>query len=126
MYTRKVTYTDYDGKERTETLRFNLTKAELAEMRFSVSGGMEQMLQEIIDADDQPKLIKVFKELLLKSYGVKSPDGKRFIKNQEITDEFVQSEAYSEMFMLLATNDEVAAEFVKGIIPSSVAEQIGN
>lgn len=123
MLKKTITYTDYNGNERKEDFYFNLNKAEIAEMELEVKGGMSAMLQEITAAQDTPSLIKVFKNLILKSYGKKSPDGIRFIKSQELRDEFEQSEAYSELFMELATNADAASEFVNGIIPQSVAAE---
>lgn len=123
MLKKTIAYTDYNGNERKEDFYFNLNKAEIAEMELEVKGGMSAMLQEITAAQDTPSLIKVFKNLILKSYGKKSPDGVRFIKSQELRDEFEQSEAYSELFMELATNADAASEFINGIIPQSVAAE---
>ena len=81
-----------------------------------------QIRSHVIDAKDTPALIKIFKDLVLKSYGEKSPDGKRFIKTKELTEAFSQTEAYSEIFMELATNDKVASEFVKGITPPGLEQ----
>ena len=123
MLKKTIAYTDYNGNERKEDFYFNLNKAEIAEMELEVKGGMSAMLQEITAAQDTPSLIKVFKNLILKSYGKKSPDGVRFIKSQELRDEFEQSEAYSELFMELATDADAASEFINGIIPQSVAAE---
>lgn len=114
------TYTDYNGVERTEDFYFNLTKAELMEMEMTTTGGMAEMIQRIVNAQDIPSIIKVFKKLILEAYGVKSPDGKRFIKSQELRDEFSQTEAYSNIFMRLSTDAEKASEFVNGIIPADI------
>lgn len=119
MLKKTITYTDYNGTERTEDFYFNLTKAEVMEMEMSTTGGMAEMIQRIVNAQDAPAIIKIFKELVLKAYGEKSPDGKRFIKNDEIRDAFAQTEAYSILFMELATDADAAAKFVNGIIPEA-------
>lgn len=124
MLKKTITYTDYDGNERKEDFYFNLNKAEIMEMEMSTSGGMAEMLQKIVDSQDAPAIIKAFKELVLKSYGQKSPDGKRFIKNATLREEFEQTEAYSQIFMELATNADEAAKFVNGIIPNDVAKEL--
>ena len=126
MLTKTVKYTDYNGNERTETLNFHLTKAEIAEMELSMPGGMSVTIQRIIEAQDTKELIAIFKDLLLRSYGVKSPDGRRFIKNDELREEFSQTEAYSEMFMELATDAKAASDFVNGIVPADMQEQLKN
>ena len=124
MIKKTITYTDYNGNERTEDFHFNLTKAEVMELEMSTKGGLAEMIQRIVAAQDQPAIIKIFKDLIIKAYGVKSPDGKRFVKNQEIVDEFVQTEAFSELFMELATDADAASKFVNGIVPASLAQQI--
>jgi len=116
MLKKTVTYTDYNGVERTEDFYFNLTKAEIMEMELTTSGGLAEMITKIVEAKDGPAIIKVFKDLVLKAYGEKSPDGRRFIKSVEIADAFSQTEAYSQIFMELATDADAAAAFVNGII----------
>ena len=118
MLEKTITYTDYNGVERTEDFYFNLTKAELMEMEIGTTGGMADMIKRIIDAKDAPAIIKIFKELVLKAYGEKSADGKRFVKSEEISNGFAQTEAYSQLFMELATDADAAAAFVNGIIPN--------
>lgn len=117
MLKKTITYTDYDGNVRTEDFYFNLTKAEIMEMEMCTDGGLEKMINKIVQTSDTKRIIETFKEIILKSYGEKSLDGKRFIKNQELRDAFSQTEAYSELFMELATNEEAAAAFVNGVIP---------
>lgn len=119
MLKKTITYIDYNQAERTEDFYFNLTKAEVMEMEMSISGGLTEMIKKIVAAKDAPAIIKVFKDLILKAYGEKSPDGKRFIKSEEITTAFAQTEAYSQLFMELATDPDKAAEFVNGIIPAA-------
>lgn len=122
MLTKKITYTDYNGVERTETFYFNLSKAELMEMEMGTAGGFAEMLTRIVDAQDATSIIKTFKELVLKAYGEKSPDGKRFIKSPELAEAFSQTEAYSSLFMELATDADAAAKFVNGIMPDGVSK----
>lgn len=124
MIKETITYTDYNGVERKEDYYFNLTKAEIMEMEMSTKGGLAEMIQRIIAAQDQPAIIKIFKDLIIKSYGVKSADGKRFIKNDEVVEEFVQTEAFSQLFMKLATDSDAAAKFVNGIVPADMAKQM--
>lgn len=124
MLTKTIEYTDYNGNKRVEDKYFNFSKAELMEMELSTAGGLSGLIDKIIKTQDMPGLVKIFKELILKSYGEKSADGVQFIKNDEIRQRFEQSEAYSELFMELATNNESAAKFVNGIIPASLREEV--
>lgn len=122
MIKRSFTYTDYNGNERNEEHLFNLSKAELIDLELSVVGGYKQLIENIIAAQDLPSLYKYFKELILKSYGIKSPDGKRFIKQDEngrpLVNDFIETEAYSILLEELVTNTEKASEFVNGIMPT--------
>ena len=124
MLKKTITYTDYNGSERTEDFYFNLTKAELMEMEMSTTGGLTEMINRIVAAQDAPAIISIFKELILKAYGVKSPDGKRFVKSKELATEFSQTEAYSQLFMELATNADEASKFVNGIVPSADKKEV--
>ena len=118
MLKKTITYTDYNGVERTEDFYFNLTKAEIMEMELSTTGGLSEMITRIVNAKDAPAIIKIFKELILKAHGEKSADGKRFIKSQEISEAFAQTEAYSILFMELSTDADAAAKFVNAIVPA--------
>ena len=124
MLKKIITYTDYNGVERTEPFYFNLSKAELMEMELGVTGGMTEMLDKIITAKDAPSLMKTFKEMIMKAYGVKSDDGKRLIKSEELSIAFTQTEAYSVLFMELITDDKAAADFVNGIIPNEIQTEV--
>lgn len=120
MLKKTIKFNDYNGIEREETYYFNLSKAEIMEMEMSTTGGFTEMLEKIIEAQDIPSIIKIFKNIILKAYGEKSPDGKRFVKSEELSTAFSQTEAYSVLFMELATNAEEAAKFVNGIVPSDI------
>lgn len=127
MHKETVTYTDYNGMERKETFYFNMNEAELIEMQYGTAGGLDQTIKKIIEAQDQGALIAIFKKLLLDSYGVKSDDGRRFIKKQDgrrLSDEFEQTPAYPILYMKLASDDEAAAKFINEIVPANVAKEI--
>ena len=117
MLVKKVKYTDYKGNQREEELYFNLSKAEVAEMELSHQGGLYEKINRIVATQDSKEIIELFKDLIVKSYGVVSDDGRRFIKNDQLREEFVQTEAYSELFVELASDADEAANFVNGIIP---------
>lgn len=118
MLKKTITYTDYDGNERTEDFYFNLSKAEISEMELSINGGLTKLIEKIVQENDQAKIVEYFKDLILRSYGEKSLDGKRFIKSKELSEAFSQTEAYSELFMELATDADAAAAFVNAITPN--------
>ena len=120
MIKKTVEYVDFNGVERVEDCYFNLSKAEVTEMELSVEGGYSEYLKGIVASGDTSKILGIFKELILKSYGVKSEDGRRFIKSKELTEEFVQTEAYNEIFMNLALDEKASAEFVDGVMPKTI------
>lgn len=120
MLKKTITYTDYDGNERKEEFYFNFTKAELMEMEMSAKGGLKKTLEKIVAEEDGKKIVEMLKDIILKSYGEKSVDGKRFVKSKELCDAFSQTEAYSILFMELATNAEAATLFVNGIVPQNL------
>ncbi len=124
MIAKTITYTDYNGLERTETFYFNLTEAEALEWEMSAVGGLSEYIKKIVNANDIPSLVRFFKDIVLKAYGEKSADGRRFIKNDEVRDTFAQTEAYSKLFMELATDADKAAEFVNGITPNKTDGKI--
>ena len=122
MIKKTVTYTDYNGNERTEDFYFNLSKAELTEMEYEQEGGLQVMLEKIVKERDNTKIMKIFKDIVLRSYGEKSADGKRFIKNDELREAFSQTEAYSEIFIELASNAEAASNFINGVVPKQLQD----
>ncbi len=117
MLKKTMTYVDYDGNERTEDFWFNISKAELAELEYSVKGGLKKVLEKAVQDQDGPRIINVFKEIVLKAYGEKSNDGRRFMKSEEITKNFSETEAYVDLFMELATDEKAAAAFMEGVLP---------
>lgn len=117
MLKKTISYQDYNGTNRTEDFYFNLSKAELVEMEGSTSGGLTNMIEKLISTIDIPEIVKLFKELIMKSYGEKSPDGRRFIKSKDLSEAFSQTEAYSSLFMELATDANAASDFMNGILP---------
>lgn len=123
MVKKTITYVDYNGTERTEDFYFNLTEAEAAEMELSVEGGLSAMIEKIAKEKNVPQVVKIFKELLLRTYGEKSTDGRRFIKSEELSTAFSQTEAYSILFMELGTDPDKAAAFMNAIIPVSLREK---
>lgn len=116
MLKKTITYIDYNGDKRTEDFWFNLNKAELMEMELSETGGMQKMLERIIEEKDAKRIVEVFKDIILKAYGEKTPDGKRFIKSKELSEAFSQTEAYSELFIELMDPD-ASAKFINGLLP---------
>lgn len=127
MYKVTKTYNDYNGVQRTEDFYFNLNEAEVMEMEMSTSGGLGEMIKGVVAAKDNPAIIKIFKDLILKAYGIKGPDGRTFLKEDEngrlLCNEFKQTEAYSILFMELATDADKAAKFVNGILPKAKTQQ---
>jgi len=117
MLKKTITYTDYNGTEWTEDFYFNISKAELMDMEMGINGGMSTMINKIIATHDNAALYKLFTDLITKAYGEKSLDGKRFVKSKELSDSFVQTEAYSALLDEFLSNSESAAAFVNGILP---------
>jgi hypothetical protein len=129
MLRKTITYTDFNGEEAREDFYFNMTRAELVELEFSMEGGFSETMKRMIETDPEGKvngkiIMEEMKKLLLKSYGVKSPDGKRFVKNDRLRQDFESSEAYSVLFMDLVTDADAAATFINGIMPANLVEEI--
>lgn len=124
MLKKTITYTDYNGLERTEDFYFNLTKAELVKMELGTAGGLGEAMQKIANGMDAPKIVQFFEDFVLTAYGEKSDDGRRFIKNDEVRENFKCTEAYSILFMELSHDADKAAEFLNGIIPKDLADEL--
>ena len=129
MLIKPITYIDFNGTSRTENFLFNLTTAEIMEMEMSIDGGLAEKIKKVTEAQNAPEIIRIFKDLILRSYGEKSDDGRRFIKERNgepLSIAFSQTEAYSKLFMELATDADKAAEFINGIIPADAAGKLGD
>lgn len=124
MLKKNIKYVDYDGNDRAEDFYFNLNKAEVIELQLGTVGGLTKTLEKIVQENDTSRIIEYFKTIILKAYGEKSADGRRFIKSQELRDAFEQTEAYSELFMELASDAKMAAEFINGVLPKEAADAI--
>lgn len=123
MLKKTIKYTDYNGTEREEDFYFHLNKAEAMEKEMSINGGLSNKLKKLVTTQDSSEIVKIFKDLILTSYGEKSNDGRRFIKSEELSKAFSETEAYSILFMELATDSKAAADFVSGIIPQDIADE---
>ena len=124
MLKKTVTYKDFNDNPQEDTYYFNLSKSELVELEVEYKEGFGETLQRLIETNDQKSLIAEFKKLILMSYGVKSEDGKRFMKSDELRADFAQTAAYQELFMELAFNDGAAADFIKGIVPAEMSAEM--
>lgn len=124
MLKKTITYEDYNGLERTEDFYFNLSKPELLNWELGVAGGLTELLNKLVNAKDTPELVEYFQELILRSYGEKSPDGKRFIKNDELSEAFKQTPVYDIIYMELLEDEDAAAEFVKSVLPKDIEKMV--
>ncbi|MDR1753389.1 MAG: hypothetical protein LBR74_00580 [Eubacterium sp.] len=122
MLKKTITYEDFNGVKRTEDFFFNLNKAELLELQFGESGGLSNILERIVAENDSQKMMEMFKKVITMSYGQKSDDGKRFIKNQQVLEYFTSTNAFSDLFMEIATDADKAAEFIKAILPADISQ----
>lgn len=126
MLKKLIKYTDYNGTERQENFYFNLNKAELMEMETEVTGGMRQLLEDMMEKQDIPKIMNAFKTIILKAYGEKSPDGRRFFKSEELSTAFTQTEAYNELYMELLSDANKAAAFITALMPEDMRGDVND
>lgn len=126
MLKKTIKYKDLEGNDVEDDFYFNLNKAEILELEVKRKGGLEAYMQELIDAEDGGQIISVFKEVIEMSIGKRSADGKKFIKNQELRDEFFQSDAYSSLLMEFLTepSEQMGAAFMRGIVPADIASEL--
>jgi hypothetical protein len=120
---KTITYEDFNGETVSEDFFFHLSKAELIELEMSHEGGLSASLQRIVDAKDGKGIIEEFKNIILSAYGKRSEDGKRFVKNQLLREEFESTEAYSALFVELVTDTDAAVEFINGVVPANMIEE---
>lgn len=120
MLKKLINYTDYNGNERSENFYFNLSESELMDMELSTVGGFREMIQLMIDKQDTQKIIEAFKMIIMKAYGEKSADGRRFIKSKELSEAFTQTDAYNKLYMELISDANAAADFMSHIVPASI------
>lgn len=120
MLKKTITYTDFSGNTRTEDFYFNLTKAEVIEMELTSPGGYVEMLNRIVNSGDPAIIMKTFKEIITKSYGVKSPDGRTMVKTEAALQDFMATEAYSDLYLELCTNADSAAAFIEAVLPKDL------
>lgn len=122
MLKKTITFDNLEGEPVTKDFYFNLNKAELMELEVSETGGLVATIDRIVKAEDSAEIVRIFKKLILQAYGEKSPDGLRFIKSEELSTAFSQTEAYVELFLELASSADAASAFVKGIIPKNMPQ----
>lgn len=123
MFTKKIKYTDYAGETREEEFEFNMTKAEVVEWQYSIKGGINNLFHKIVNDNDQPALVKMIKDLIARSYGERSLDGRKFIKKRNgvpLFEDFEATPAYDVLFMELVQNESAAAEFLNGLMPDDM------
>lgn len=126
MLKKTIIYHDYDGNERSENFYFNLSKAEVTEMEFSFTGGMTNVIEQMVNTQDTARIMELFKKIIMAAYGEKSADGKRFMKigpdGRRLAEGFVETEAYSELFMELVSDPKKFADFIAAVIPALPAD----
>lgn len=124
MLKKTITYTDYNGITRTEDFYFNLSKVELTEMQMTTEGGLDVMLTNISNSKDSKAIFQVFKKIIMKAYGEKTPDGKRFMKSEDISAGFEQTEAYSILVMELLQDPEKMTKFIESLLPADLVAEV--
>lgn len=124
MLKKEVNYTDFDGNEVKDVLWFHLNEIEIKEMDKDISGGLIKYMEKIIDTDNADALIDIFKDLMIRSYGIKTPDGKHFYKNDEIKNDFIHSAVFPKLYMEFITNTNAAVDFINGIVPADIRNKM--
>lgn len=117
MFKKVITYKDYDGNDKTDTLYFHLNKFEWLELETYTKGGLIENLQHAIETGNAKKTIDILKKIILRAYGEKDPETGTFEKNDDIAIRFSKTDAFSELFYELAYNEEASKTFFLGLIP---------
>lgn len=124
MLKKTITYKNFNNEEVSEDFYFHLTEAEITKLEMGQKGGLSEALKRIIESEDGAGVIEILQHIILTAYGKRSEDGKRFIKNDLLRQEFESTQAFSDLFMEMATNADAASTFVNGIIPGDMAEKV--
>lgn len=124
MLKKTITYEDYNGNTRKEDFLFNLTKTELMKWDLKTPGGLAAKLERITQKFDVPELTSFIEALIDNSYGIKSDDGVRFIKDEKLSTMFRQTEAYDQLFVELLSDEKKTAAFINGILPKELMEEV--
>lgn len=124
MIKETITYKDFNGQDRTEDFYFHLGKNELMKLEVSEVQGWSEMMKRIIEEQDMKKILHQFEMIIRLVYGIRSDDGKRFIKSEDLADEFISSAAYDELFMRFATDPAWGARFMTGLVPKGLEEDL--
>lgn len=126
MLKREIKYQDFDGNEQTATFYFHIGKHEIVELDVEHKGGIKALFEKIIETQDDKGIVEQMKKLILLAVGERSADGQRFVKNDQIREDFKNHAAYEALFMELSTDAERASEFGIGILPPDVAKELKN
>jgi len=124
MIKKTVTYEDFNGEKKTKELWFHFSESEITNEELTTEGGLYNTIRKMTEEQDRIMLAKLFRQIILKSYGEKSADGERFMKSQEIMDNFEHSAAYDALYMELATDTQKVSDFVKGTLPKNLAARV--
>lgn len=124
MLKKTIKYTDFNGVEREEDFLFNLTEEELMSMNLSTKGGLKGYIEQIVNTQDTPAIADLFKKIINAAYGVKSPDGRKFMKSEDILNDFIYTQAYSNLYMSLIQDANAAADFIKHVIPEKFSTEL--
>lgn len=124
MYKKNITYTDFNGDERTDAFYFNLSDAEILELQVGYGGDMSRIMSNMLEKRDAKGLLGIITDLIRTSYGEKSSDGKRFMKNQEVKDSFVTTDAYSKLVLELLNDEKEFEKFMTNVIPAAKREAL--